>query len=301
MFPSTKSYNPNDLIAFWTPFTRVFQWFCVSNFSLFRSDSMKNHRIRYLARIIYFVIFSLAHFISIAMASNYFSRDLRISHSKYRESPSMYYVKMAGSIFGPLAHTIIHIEALLNGSNENQLYERFSEIHRIFATKLNYVIDYNKLSIRYGAISGIFIVPMIFTGVSFFYIEVEMSSQKSYLRIIMVATLITRCREYQITLALTALKDTLVDLEILLQRHQIEHNRTQQHPENIQYFRKIYSNAWLIKNLISDCYGWTMIALLAQVTLDMIQSAYWLFVNLKYFNSRNFTLRESFLCMLNAH
>lgn len=293
MFPTKRRYNSANFVAFWTPFVRFSQVFCVSHYSLFQSNSIKSRHVRYVAISVYFVLFSLVHGIGMAYLSISFLKGGSILHSKHKESASMYYVKMASAIITPLIHSIVHIEALLKGSSEQQLYQSFNDIHRIFATKLHYVIDYKKLRMRYCSIYAIFLVAMVITCISFYYQEMLEVLTRPHLRIFLVVCyFITRVREYQIALILTALRETLLDLEVLLRRHQIEHNRTQRHPENIQYFRKIYSLAWSVKNSLSKCYGWTMISFLAQFTLDLIQSAYWLFINLKYFNSRNFTICE---------
>lgn len=284
MFPTKRIFNAANFAAFWTPFIRISQYCCVSHFSLFRSDA------RYVANVVYFVLFSLIHGFGIAYASIGFLRGRNIPHNQHKESPSMYYVKTACALLGPLIHSIVHIEALLKGDDERQLYQHFSDIHRIFATKLRYSVDYKRLQTRYRKISAIFLVAMVITCISFYCMEVMAAP---HLRAwLVVCYFITRVREYQIALVLTALRDTLLDLGVLLRRHQLEHDRTQRHPENIQHFRKIYSLAWSVRCCISKCYGWTMVAFLAQFTLDLIQSAYWMFINMKYFDSRNFTIRE---------
>lgn len=295
MYPSKHPYNPNDFIVFWTPFTRFFQFLCVSHFSLFRSKPVKNEKLRHVANVVYFILFSLLHGVIIAHAMRNFLHGPTIGHNKYKESPSMYYVKVAGSITGPLAHMLIHIEAFRNGDNERQLYQHLNEIHRIFAMKLNYVVDYQSLCRRYQSVCTVFVAAMIFTCISCYHYDSEVAMERPYLLVfVIVSYLIFRSREYQMALALTALNDALVDLEVLLRRHQIEHNRTQRNAANIQYLRKIYSNAWSMKCSISKCFGWTLITLIGHFTVDMIQSSYWIFINLKYYDSRNFSIREYF-------
>lgn len=59
----------------------------------------------------------------------------------------------------------------------------------------------------------------------------------------------------------------------------IEETSTVNNGESIQHLRDIYSNAWLIKNLISNCFGWSLLSLLVEFTTELINFCYWTYIN----------------------
>lgn len=300
MYPSNKEYNPNDFKLFLKPFIRVFQLFCVSHYSIFHPDLYKN-RMKLIKILIYFILFSFLHIASICFVIIYSFDNRNIMNKEYKESPMMYYVKIMSLVIGTITHAVIHFEALFKGKCEKELLSNFFEIHSIFATKLNYTVDYNILRKKcIHQVSNVFILSIVLLGTSWYFYTMGEFLEKSFLVLLAgLAHIILRLRYYQIAVVLTLLKDCLADLDILLKRFQIIQQQ-QQNSANIRYFRKIYSNAWTIQNLISECYGWSLIAMLTQFTLDSINTSYWIFINLKYYGAQNFTIRKiyKFTCKI---
>ena len=136
MYPSQKPYNPRAVQLFWQPFVRVFQFLCISHYSIFHAS---NH----IGRIIYYVVFSALH---IALMFYSLLNGLHIQmrpSGTYKSSPLMFYVNLASVVGSFVTHTVAHVEPLFARKDEEQIYQKLKEINDTFATKLNYVTDFN--------------------------------------------------------------------------------------------------------------------------------------------------------------
>lgn len=295
MNPSNNnSHKADGFEYFWKPFVRIFQVLCISHYSIYRPD-LKRNSLKSFALLTYFIIFASIHVGIIIQA---LKRSLRMEldrNGRYSESPLMYYVSWL-SIFGDiLAHLTSNLEALFKGKQEAKIYQRIKEIDEIFYTKLNHTINYNQLRKKnVQQTFGIFILATVLSiSSTLFSLPVD---RNYFVRPILVyAILVIRGRGCQIALVLHTLCHILTDFEILLKQQQLNCSRNSDglhSMEKIQYYRKIYSKIWLIKSLMSDCFGWSFITFLVQFTFDLIDSSYWAYINLTLYESNFMTIRK---------
>lgn len=280
---SSDIYNPKRFEAFWKPIIRVFQLLCLSHYSVFRSN-LKSKHFQKWAFPIYYFIFDAFH-VWIVFYITKIGLHLKVyPNNSIKESPLMFYVHCM-SVFGNfITHLTAHIETLFKRKYEIEILEKFNEINAIFSTNLHHVIDFKILRRKYLLETlVIFIVSGTMSAISLF-----ISDYDNTVRFLLIyGIIVIRARGCQISFSLNYLADCLLDLQVLLKRQQNKCGRkTVLYPfENIRYFRDIYSNCWLIKNLISDCYGWSMISFLVQCALTMINLAYWSYINMKFYES----------------
>lgn len=103
----------SDFEAFWRPFTRTFQAFCISHYSVFRPH-LRNNRLKSLPFQIYFIGFAAAHLVLAILNNEKGHRsDSKSSITKFKDSPLMYYVNALDVIVSVATHIIIHLEYVL--------------------------------------------------------------------------------------------------------------------------------------------------------------------------------------------
>lgn len=213
----------------------------------------------------------------------------------------MFYINCL-SIFGTFAtHITAHLETLLNEKRENKIHQKLKKINDIFATKLNHVIDYRARRVRYVKKTVMVFVFAWLLSAGSSLIKVPISNHDKYFNqpILILVVSIIRSRGCHVAFFLNTLADILNDLQILLKQQQI---KSRQRPndlvgmnykrENIQYLREIYSNVWLIKTMISDCFGWSLITFLIEFSIEVINSSYWFYINLNAYGSNSLNIRE---------
>lgn len=293
---NTTFHKANNFECFWKPFIRVFQVLCISNYSIYRPN-LKRNSLKSFAFLTYFIIFGGIH---IGITVYALKRSLRMEltrNDKYKESPLMYYVSWL-SIFGDiLAHLTSNLVALLKGKQEAEIYQKIEEIDEIFFTKLKHSLNYNQMRRKYVYQTfGIFILSTVLSIISTLT-PLPMDRNYFVCPILMFAILVIRGRGCQIALVLHTLCHILMDLKILLKQQQLNCHRGSSgfySIENIQYYRKIYSKIWLIKTLMSDCFGLTFITFLVQFTFDLIDSSYWAYINLSLYESKLMSIRKKY-------
>lgn len=133
---------------------------------------------------------------------------------------------------------------------------------------------------------------------SFFSLPTNEFDMFVYLLNRILSITIIRVRRCQISFHINALSHILLDLQVLLKRQQKNYRPNSSaatilnSSENIRYLRDIYSNVWLLRNLISNCFGWSFIALLMEFSFDLINSSYWAYMNIKIYESSNMIIRK---------
>lgn len=210
----------------------------------------------------------------------------------------MNFASVTGSF---VAHIVAHVEPLFTRKDENEIYQKFYDINEIFATKLNYVTDFSIIRKKFIWHTMIFFICS--ANVAFAYSIISLPTNE-FDRIVFLVNRILACgiirtRRCQLSFHINALSNILLDLEILLKRQQKNYrpNSTDLIPtssENIRYLRDIYSNVWVLRNLISNCFGWSFIAFLVEYSLDLINSTYWTYMNIKVYESPNMVIRKIF-------
>lgn len=295
MHQSQAAYNPRAFESFWKPFVRCSQVLCVSHYSTF-------HRNERVGRIIYFIIFSALH-ISLMVYTLINGLHIQMKPSnKYKTSPLMFYVNFISVAGNFITHTVAHFEPFFSRKDEQEIYRRLNEINEIFALKLNYVTDFNAIKKKFirGTMTFFVFAATISFGYSFFSLPTEDNTVFLFLLNRALAVVIIRARRMQAAFLINSLTNILTDLQLLLKRQQEGYrlHSTNQlssySSENIRYLRDIYSNVWLIKNLISNCFGWSFITFLLEFSFDLINSSYWTYINIKIYASRNMIIRMLF-------
>lgn len=292
MYPSQRSYNPRAVKRFWQPFIRCFQFFCISHYSTFYAT---NH----IDRMIYYIVFSALH-IALMFYTLFNGLHIHLRPSdKYKSSPLMFYVNFASVTGSFITHIVAHSEPLFTRKDEEEIYRKLSEINDIFATKLNYVTDFKIIRKKFLCHTMVFF--LFSASLSFAYSFFSLPSNGFNMIVFLVnrvlSIVIIRTRRCQMTFLINTMSNILADLQILLKRQQKNYrpNSTESMVyscENIRYLRDIYSNVWLLKNLISNCFGFSFISLLMEFSFDLINSSYWAYMNIKIFESSNLIIRK---------
>lgn len=299
--PRTNLRLSSECETFWRPFTRVFQVLCVSHYSVYR-PSLRDCFWKSRLFLLYFLIFGSVHvtFLTLTLLKGiYEGRNQPLL--KHRESPLMFYINCL-SIFGTFTtHATTHLETLLNGRRENEIHQKLKKINDIFATKLNYIIDHKARRLRYVRKTvSVFVFAWILSAGSSL-VRVPISNHDKYFNqpLLIFTVAIIRCRGCHIALHLDTIADILKDLQFLLRQQQIKSQQKPDSPagndykrENIRYLREIYSNVWLIKTMMSDCFGWSLITFLVEFSIEVINSSYWFYINLNLYGSKGLNIRK---------
>lgn len=139
MDPPERMCEQRSPEHFWKPFVRVFQALALSNYSIFRPNPHFGH-------LLYFVAFSFLH-ISIIFYT--LGNIHALEDTNFEGGPLIHSVNIA-SIFGNfVAHIIVHLEPFLTRRPEEEMNRKFGEIDEIFVTKLNHVMDFERLRRQY--------------------------------------------------------------------------------------------------------------------------------------------------------
>lgn len=301
MYPSQRSYNPRAVKRFWQPFIRFFQFFCVSHYSTFYATDN-------IDRMIYYIVFSTLH-IALMFYTLFSGLHIHLKPSdKYKSSPLMFYVNLASVTGSFITHIAAHLEPLFTRKDEEEIYRKLSEINEIFATKLNYVTDFKiirKKFLWHTMVFFIFSATLSF-AYSFYSLPSDGFDMIVFLVNRVLAVVIIRTRRCQMTFLINTLSNILADLQILLKRQQKNYRPNSPDSmvyssENIRYLRDIYSNVWLLRNLISNCFGLSFITLLMEFSFDLINSSYWAYMNIKIFESPNLIIRKILIKLKNLN
>lgn len=294
MHPSGKVYNPKAFELFWRPFVRVFQALGVSHYSIFYSNVGIYCVLNFFG--ISVIQISLLTYVLINGPRVHY-----IGNATFRESPLMNYVSFMSIGGNFLTHLVAHLEPLFTQKHEIELYRRLNTINEIFALKLNYVTDFDAIRKDFirKTISFFVFASTLSFGYSMFFLPTDAKGMVIFLICRILSVTVIRSRRCQIAFHVNNLTNILVDLGVLLKRQQEAYrnnsNESLNSRENIRHLREIYSNAWLVKNLLSNCFGWSFITFLLEFSFELINSAYWAYVNIKLYNSIGKIIRECFI------
>lgn len=273
---------------FWKPFVRVFQVFCTSHYAVYHTNAQ-------IYRFIYFITLSSIHvfFMIYTLKTVHY-----LASHEYKEIPLMGYVSFMSITGDFLEHVIAHLEPLFARKHEEEMYKRFEEINEIFSTKLDHRIDFDAVRRKQKSTIGFFVFSGLFAlGLSFFTMPTGGYNILAFLLTRVVTITIIRIRRCQASFVINLLSYILTDLQQILRRSQENYGRNStdkdlSRSEDIRYLRDIYSNVWIIKNLISCCYGWSFITFIMDFCFDSINSSYWLYVTIKSYKSRIKIIRK---------
>lgn len=304
MHSSKNVVNSNGFQDFWKPFTRFFQALCVAHYSIYRQN-LRGNRLKSVLFLMYFLCISAVH---ISLVVSTMRKGLRCENeipehrfAKHKESAVMYYVNSFTMIGAFVTHLTSHLEPLLCGKREEDIYKELKSIDQIFTSKLNYVIDYKIRRVKYIKHNvGTFVLASILAISSSFTTLPDMYHDKYFLQPILIfAVIINRGRWCYIAFFLNAIADTLDDLQILLIEQQLQSHKQSIEPskcnyvrENIKYLREIYTRVCLVVSSTSDCFGFSLITFLLEFTVEIISACYWLYINFSFYGSMDLNIRK---------
>lgn len=279
-------YDPQTFDSFWKPFIRVFQAFCMSHYSIFHT---RNH----YGRLVYFIIFSIFdNFINSYSLVQIFHLD----KSLYQKCWLMYFVSFMSIGSHIVMHVIFHLEALCTLQQQEEMCQKIRDIDKIFTTKLNYQTDFDAIRRNFARTAGFFVFTATFLIVGAFQSHPTDSSMLTFVLCRFLVVSANFIKKYQIAIHMKMLTNILMDLKIVLAEQQQDH-RLNLHGstlrENIQSLREVYCNAWLIAKLLNGCFGWTLVFYLTESTIDLINSSYQYYLNVKVYKSTYNVIRES--------
>lgn len=286
-----------DFIHFWKPFVRVFQFLCISHHGLFRPE-LKDQPIKLMLHRIFFLLY-----VALQLFCAYLYLQLRLklrmwAMERANVSPIFIYTNAGIKIIQTVFFLAIPCETFFNRRTEQKLFETFQCVDDIFQKKLNYSIDYGLHWRRQWGKYLLFIAGITSAFISSLSANVTLDQHGIFLGIVVFAYIfaVTRLRVFQIVFIINALYDLLVELKIMMRRqqHRVKYNAA--HWKDIQYARNIYSKIWLLKTLIGQCFGYSMVLFVIDSAVKIIDTAYWFYLNVESIKSMNFTIRK-----LNTH
>lgn len=113
----------------------------------------------------------------------------------------------------------------------------------------------------------------------------------------LLSVVIIRARRCLIAFHINTMTNILGDLQILLKKQQKNY-----HPksmtsidsiENIRNLRHVYLNVWQLKNLMSSCFGWSLVLFLVEFSFEFINSFYWMYLNIGKIKSKTHIMSKS--------
>lgn len=283
--------NKRSFETFWKPFLYIFKLLCISHVKSLKFGSRAKKKIHKLFGIYFLfnsVIIIIAIIVSVYKIIQMVTEDTK---AKYQDNPMFYYVDSIGFFGNFIALCITHFETIFKRSEEKEILNIMFQTNNCLVNQLNCKVNYERIKWKYWCkMSGFFlftlVVSIISTSIGF---PVEVVSRKLMYNVVMViALIIVRARTFQITLFISILGEILSDLNAAMkERWEMIKLKKNFHSleEDLFNFREIYSNSWLIKTSISNCFGWSLIAIILQSIIDIIIAVYWMFVNLDTINS----------------
>lgn len=275
MYPSSKGYDRRASDSFWRQFVIVCQVFCVAHYSIFRPNTW------HVVRMLYFVAITTLHVVT--MIYNFDSIHI-VDNINYKRSVVINYVSLLGVTGNFIAHLVANFEPFFSQSDEEKLYKKLREINEIFATKLNYVVDFNALRRTFFLHTVIFFIFSASFSFSFCLFTLPSDNKLIFLTFRMIYVLIIRIRRCQMAMHVNHLTNILMDLQVLLKHQQESYHleqRSFESREKIRYLRYVYTNAWMITKSISDCFGWSFVCFLIEYSVDLINFCFWAYINVR--------------------
>lgn len=286
------------MYEFWKPFLYLFDAFCISHFKTFNSASKTTRLLSYLYIFLntIFVIFShitIYNWVGASMEDD-FERD---------DSSLFIYVNYSEFVTNLAAHLILHFETMAKRNKHQELLESLCEISEELQSRLNLRIDLRRLRKRYlWKQGGVFAMTVAILFGSCFYFTPGYSfddcskivGQLLYMYVMVVVR--TRC--LQIDTFIQFVGDMHENLNAIIAREQRKSTmygkRMDLDGEALLECNYIYLNIWHVTTLISECFGWSMVGITVQSSVDIMNTLYWIFINIDTVQSDDFTLSKRF-------
>lgn len=278
-----------DFLHFWIPFVRTFQFLGISHYIILRPE-LKNHRIKLILHQTYFFAIILIQFVGIAIYLKIvLETRVKTLQEKYNMSPLFVGVNIATRFSQFLCVAVIPFETFFKRHIEQKLVETFQRIDEICRSQINRPIDYYALRRRQLVKTWLLYIVTSLVFFSSLFLKVPVYDAGMY--VFYGAFLASLLRVFQFAFHINVLIGLLGELKLLM-RHQQQRSRMDPAQwMEIKYARKMYSNLWLAKTLIGDCYGFSMILFIVDRMVKQISSAYWFYVNIESIKSNSMHMR----------
>lgn len=199
---------------------------------------------------------------------------------KYNVSPIFLGINMATRISQSLLVFVVPMETIMKRNTEQKIIDAFKRIDEIFRINLTYNIDYRTHWRRQIVKTWLCYIVTTIVFVSNFFVPTTIYEPGNFA--FSCTFIVSRLRVYQFAFYVNAVRDNLDELKQLMriQHQRVKYNSTRW--KDIQYIRKIYSKIWLLKTLIGERFGYSIILLVIDLMIKMMTSVYWTYMN---FNS----------------
>lgn len=293
------------MYEFWKPFLFLFDVLCISHFKALNSVSKTTRIVSHLYILLNTIFVIIAH-ITIynwvgASMENDFERN---------DSSLFIYVNYSEFVTNLAAHLILHFESIAKRNKHQELLENLCEINEEFQNRLSLQIDLQRLRKRFlWRQGGLFVLIFATLFGSCFYFTpgysfdecAKMVGQLLYMYVMLVVR--TRC--LQIDTFIRFVGDMHENLNGIIARVQRKSTmfgkRMEMDGEALLECNYIYLNVWCVTTLISDCFGWSMVGITVQSFVDIMNTLYWIFINIDSVQSDDFTLSKRYFILYFFH
>lgn len=262
------------------PFVLIFQLFGLSHYGLSRPD-VTNHRLKLNLLRTYLIVHVVFH-ATIVYYSSAVGVTIRLHGMEdYHISTFCVIVNVWSRCSEILSFLLIPIETYFKRKSEQQIFETIECIDALLQQKMKYDVD-NRMRCRRQLVRTwlwfVVSVAILTTSLSI-SVPLDMSNRSYGISVMLFTLFILRLRIFQTAFFINAVIGLLDDLKMAMQRQQQRFKYNIAGWRDIQYARKIYSKIWLLRILISECYGVSMIFFVTDSSAKLVTSAYWIFLN----------------------
>lgn len=291
MYRSGNSLYTLDFIHFWKPFVRIFQLLGITHYGIFRPE-LNTQRLKLNLFRLFFIVNVAIQITCVGLYAVAWTRQLQ-SLDKFSISPIYLFFNIITRCSQLLISAVVPFETVFKRHTEQKLFNTFLRIDELFKDKLKHVIDYRVYCRRQMLTTWLYFIVMT-TTMLFSFVTVDPFYRPRTLMgfIFFFYILVSwHIRIFQVAFYINMLKELLLELKTVARRqqHRIKYNSARW--KDIQYCRQIYSDIWFLRTLIDDCFGYSMILFVADSAVQIMNSAYWLYLTFETFNSNSLHIR----------
>lgn len=278
-------------------FCYFFDVFCISHTNAVESNKL------WVKVLLHTHIFCNAAFLLICHHIIYQMLAKSMQKNYERNQNTLFiYINYSEFVTNLSSQLIAHIEAFMNRHRYQRLLDNLQQIESLFKINLNYQIDYGRFRWHHiWNVWGYFTLTFLLLYGSHLFFPSETDAEESFTSFGIILygyiMLIVRLRTLQVNMFIRLLGDFQIHMNEVLAKHQCSNvyyaKRLNVDGEAILECNYIYMNIWHASKLISECFGWSMVATCVQSLVDIMNTVYWTFVNNVWNKSDNFTISET--------
>lgn len=271
----TKMHFPCEMkfVRFVRPFSRSFEFFCVSYCAIYRS---MNHRAN-----LHRFYFGLCSVLLIMCAIHQFDvSQFKLQSMRLYDSPIFLYVGIGTRALQFLSCIAIPIETILQRHTEQKIFATIAAIDNTFRTKCNHIIDYRPHrhdQLRSASLFLFNVMLALFMSSMFNILAVREPSFLAFFEFSYTFAMM-RIRLFQIAFFINVVIGLLHELKIMMRRQQQRIRYNANAWKEIQFSRQIYSQIWCLSALIGDCFGWSMLLFVGDTAIKLLSTIHWIYL-----------------------